>query len=161
LEDALLSGVYSIGEANSVGEARYVDGLRRAVSAALAYGMLAIERNQNRGPLTIPEALLTQARLAARSGVSHDTVLRRLCAGNLLFADALIEEAEQSGLPRGELKRFFRRLGSNFDQLLAAVSEEYVSEELSQVRERLSRHKSGPQRRDGGPLWAEEIEGGG
>jgi hypothetical protein len=73
--------------------------------------------------------LLSQARLAARSCVSLDTVLRRYCAGNALFVDALIEEAEPAGLSSAEVQHLLRSQASGFDRLLAAVSDEYTREE--------------------------------
>ena len=51
----------------------------------------------------VPVALLAQARLAARVGVSLDAVLRRYFAGYTLLGDFLIEEARALGLPPEQL----------------------------------------------------------
>jgi PucR-like helix-turn-helix protein len=128
LEQAILTRVYNIEDPTEVGEQSYIDGLRRAVSAALDYGFAAIEDGRNRRAPPVPAELLAQARLAARTGVSVDTVLRRYCSGNTLFSDLLIEEAEHADLPRAELKRLLRAQASSFDRLLAIVSEEYSRE---------------------------------
>ena len=53
----------------------------------------------------VPPALLAQARLDVRDGVSLDTVLRRYFAGNALFEDFLVEEAERAEVPNSALRR--------------------------------------------------------
>lgn len=102
-----------------------MEGLRAALDAAIDFGLAAIERGAERAP-PIPAVLLTQARVAARSGVTLDTVLRRYFAGYALLADFLIEEAEHTELLDGAaLKRLLRSQAALFDRLLAAVSEEH------------------------------------
>lgn len=86
-----------------------------------------------REPGPIPVQLLAQARLAARCGVSLDTVLRRYCAGNTLFGDVLVEEAERVEVPRSDLRRLLRAQAACFDRLLDTVSEEYEREARSWV----------------------------
>ena len=140
IEATLLTRIYSISDPVEVGDPEYVEGLRAAVSSALDYGLAIIEAKRYEHPPPIPLELLAQARLAARSRVSLDTVLRRYCGGNALFADAVIEEAECAGHPRSELKRLFRALASSFDHLLAVVGEEYR-------RESEARPKSSDRRR--------------
>jgi hypothetical protein len=54
----------------------YEQGLRRAMSAGLEYGLVSLECDESAGP-TPPPVLLGQAAFAARSGVGLDTVLRR------------------------------------------------------------------------------------
>ncbi len=77
----------------------------------------------------MPAVLLVQARIAARNGVSLDTVLRRYFAGYALLGDFVLEEAQEKGLLQGEpLKRLLRAQAARFDRLLAAVSEEHVRE---------------------------------
>jgi hypothetical protein len=72
---------------------------------------------------------VTQARLAARSGVSLDTVLRRYVAGQALLGDFLIDEAEQvEQLDGAELKSLLRSQAAFFDHLIAAVGEEHQRE---------------------------------
>jgi PucR C-terminal helix-turn-helix domain len=128
IERAMLTRVYAISDPGDTGDPAYLEGLRAAVGAALDYGLVAIEGGEARAPLA-PPALLTQARVAARAGVSLDTVLRRYFAGYALLGDFLIEEAGE--VPAAELKRLLRVQAGLFDRLLAAVSEEYGREGVS------------------------------
>jgi hypothetical protein len=128
LEQAILTRVYGIADPTGVAEQQYVDGLRRAVAAAVDYGLAVVALGKSRRAPPVPPELLVQARLAARNGVGLDTVLRRYCSGNTLFADALLEEAESIALPRVELKRLYRAQASSFDRLLDAIGEEYARE---------------------------------
>ena len=72
--------------------------------------------------------LLSQARLAARNGVSLDAVLRRYAAGHSLLADTLLEEAAVAGIAARDLKTALRALASRYDRVVAAIGEEYVRE---------------------------------
>lgn len=128
LEQAILTRIRGIEDAETAVREQYGDRLKEAVPAAVDYGLAALEAGGEADPPPVPPQLLVQARLAARSGVSLDTVLRRYCGGNTLFSDLLIEEAEEAGLPREELKRFYRVLAMSFEHLIAAISEEYVRE---------------------------------
>ncbi|HET8862962.1 MAG TPA: helix-turn-helix domain-containing protein [Solirubrobacterales bacterium] len=105
-----------------------MEGLRAAVSAALNYGLAAIELGEERAPL-VPAELLAQARVAARSGVSLDTVLRRYFAGYTLLSDFLIQEVEDGDLlSHAVLQRVMRGPASVFDRLVSAVTDEYTRE---------------------------------
>ena len=128
LEQAVLTRVYSISDPTDVSDPTYAEGLRATVAAALDYGLDGLERGERSAP-DVPPALLLQARLAARSGVSLDTVLRRYFAGYALLGDFLVEEDEEDGLLDGNtLKSLLRTQAALFDRLLAAVSEEYARE---------------------------------
>jgi hypothetical protein len=134
LEEVIIARVYGIADPTAVPGHEYVDGLRHAVAASLDYGFAAIENGVGGRAPPIPPELLVQARLAARYGVSHDTVLRRYCGGHLVFTDVLIEEAERNELPRSQLKGLFRAQASSFDRLLSAVSDEYGREADSRIQ---------------------------
>jgi hypothetical protein len=83
IEAAALARVFAISELPAVGGSEYAQGLRDAVSAGIAFGIEGVERGDDAvGP--VPSVLLSQARLAAASGVSLDTVLRRYLAGHVL-----------------------------------------------------------------------------
>ncbi len=70
--------------------------------------------------------LLQQARLAARSGVSLDTVLRRYFAGYTLLGDFLIEEARGGDvLSTDALQGVLRGQATLFDRLVATITDEY------------------------------------
>lgn len=99
-----------------------------AVAAGVEYGLEGIEHGEASAP-AVPEALLAQARLAARSGVSLDTVLRRYFAGHVLIDDFMMQEAERTEhLDPSELKRLLRSQAAIVDRLLAAVSQAYTEE---------------------------------
>jgi len=128
IEQATLTRVYAVSELPRGGGPEYAEGLRAAVVAGIEYGLAGIERGDAGAP-PVPEALLAQARLAARSGVSLDTVLRRYFAGHTLLEDFMVEEAEREEmLDPAELKRLLRSQAAIVDRLLAAVSETYTEE---------------------------------
>jgi PucR C-terminal helix-turn-helix domain/GGDEF-like domain len=128
IEQATLTRVHAIADTSLASDPTYVDGLRGAVSAALEYGIAATELGGERDP-AIPVSLLAQARMAARSGVSLDTVLRRYFAGYSLLGYFLIEEASREGLMSGaELQRLLGTQAVIFDRLLAAIGEEHTRE---------------------------------
>lgn len=128
IEQAALTRIYSVSDPTEGLDPEYLYGLKAAVSAALQYGIEALERSEDR-PAPIPTALLSQARRAARHGVELDTVLRRYLAGHALLDDFLIEEFERDGsADGGSLKWLMRVQATALDRLLAAVSEEYVRE---------------------------------
>jgi hypothetical protein len=140
IERAVLTRVNTLADPAEAIDPEYRNGLRAAVGAALEYGLAGVERGEERAP-EIPVVLLSQARLAARNGVSLDTVLRRYFAGYALMRDFLIEEAGRESLLGGaELKRLLGNQATIFDRLIAAISEEYVREEES-------RHGSSDERR--------------
>jgi hypothetical protein len=130
IEQAALTRTHAIADPVEAADPQYAEGLRAAVSAALDYGLDAIERSGEQVP-PVPTPLLAQARLAARLGVNLDTVLRRYFAGYTLFGDFLVQEAEESGLRGAELKRLLRSEAILFDRLVVAVSEEYGREAKS------------------------------
>ncbi len=128
IEAALLTRTYAIADPTEAADPEYAQGLRAAVSAALEYATDALEKSEERAP-SIPMVLLAQARLAARSRVPLETVLRRYFAGYTLLSDFLIEEAEHVGISSGPLlKRLLRVQATLFDQLTVAVTEEYGRE---------------------------------
>jgi hypothetical protein len=110
-------------------DAEYLAGLRAAVAAAVDYSLQGIERGEEwEGP--IPAAAVEQARRAARTGVSLDTVLRRYVVGNAFLGELVLEEASRGDLPgeRKVLKEALRAQASVLDRLLAAVTTEYGDE---------------------------------
>ncbi len=128
IEQAALLRVRAVSALPRGSGPEYAEGLRNAVSAGLDYGLAGIERGEDAAP-PVPEALLAQARLAARSGVRLDTVLRRYLAGHALLDDFLIEEAERAEpLVPAELKRLLRSQAAIVDRLLTAVSKAYTEE---------------------------------
>jgi len=128
IEQATLTRVSSISDPKENPDPEYSEGIRAAVSAAIEFGIEAVERSEEHPP-PIPTTLLSQARLAARHGVKLETVLRRYLAGYTLLGDFLIEESERAGPLKGaSLKRLLRVQAALLDRLIAAVSEEYERE---------------------------------
>lgn len=132
LEREVLTRVNAIADPAEVSDPAYAQGLRATVAAGLDYALEAIERGEERAP-SPPPALLAQARLAARSGVSLDTVLRRYLVGYTLLGDFVSREAEAGGLPAAPA-RLLRDLSATLDRLLAAVGAEYEREVESRGR---------------------------
>lgn len=133
IEDAVLARVFAVSESPGPLDPEYAKGLRAAVCAAIDHCLAAVELGEERSPLA-PHVLLAQVRLAARNGVSLDTVLNCCFAGHTLIADFLVEEAERGGLLSGdELQRLLRVQTTVFDGLLAAVSEEHARATDSRV----------------------------
>lgn len=103
----------------------YLDSLPANRSAVLEYSVEVIERGERRAD-DVPSTVLAAARLAARSGIPLDAVLRRYAAGNAFFGDILVEEAERAEASPAALRRLLHRQATVFDRLHEAVSEEYV-----------------------------------
>jgi PucR C-terminal helix-turn-helix domain/GGDEF-like domain len=128
IEQAALNRLQSISDAEPL-DPTYSEGLRAAITAALDYGLGAVTRSSELH-VPIPGPLLAQARLAARSGVSLETVMRRCFAGYTLLNDYLLEELEDGKLFEDiGVKRLLRAQATLFDHLMAALAEEYAREE--------------------------------
>ncbi len=131
IEEEIFARICDTGSSH-VGEddLEYVDGLRAAVSAAIEFGLIGLEKAE--GSLEeSPAATVEQARRAARLGVSLDTVLRRYIAGQALLAEFIMEEALRSGFSgdKASLHRDLRRTQTPLLELLTAtVVEAYASE---------------------------------
>lgn len=158
IEQATVTRINAISDPGQVPDPTYAESLRAAVTAALDYGFAAIESSEDRAP-PVPVALLGQARVAARSGVGLDTVLRRYFAGHTLLGDFLIEEAERGGLFRGAtLQSLLRKQAALLDRLTAAVSEEHAREAAGQPDCAEERRAECVQRLlEGEPLDATEL----
>jgi DNA-binding PucR family transcriptional regulator len=127
IERAALTRVHSIADPKETENPEYVEGLRAAVCAAIDYGLTGIGGGVGGQP-RVPLVLLEQARLAARNGVSLETVLRRYVAGYTLLGDFLIEETKAEPLPSKALQQVMRDQATIFDRLVAAVTLEYKRE---------------------------------
>jgi hypothetical protein len=130
LEASIATRVYAISDPREVADPTYLHSLNGALTVALDHALAVIELSERRAP-GVPPALLAEARLAARAGVALDTVLRRYFAGNALFNDFLVEEAERAEVSSSGLLRLLRRQATFFDHLVEAVSEEHVRETKS------------------------------
>ncbi|HEU4393453.1 MAG TPA: helix-turn-helix domain-containing protein [Solirubrobacterales bacterium] len=129
VEQATLTRMYAISRPSTREGPEYAHGLRAAVSVALEHGLAALERSGD-SPPPIPPVLLAQARMAARAGVSLDTVLRRYLAGYTLLGDLVIQEAAaEDSLKGNAYQELLRGQAALLDRLLAAVGEEYRREQ--------------------------------
>lgn len=127
IEQTILARVYSISDPAAVGDLSYVAGLADAVSAAVAYGIAAMDNEEARHP-PVPAELLAQARNAARGGVALDTVLRRYLGGHTLLNDFIYQEAEALRVVNGSLQEALRAVAATFEHLVAVATQEYRGE---------------------------------
>jgi PucR C-terminal helix-turn-helix domain/GGDEF-like domain len=133
IEAAALSRIYNVSDPGEVADPEYVEGLRMAVTAALDYGFASLSEGERSSP-QIPIVLRAQARLAARNGISLDTVLRRYFAGYAVLSDFVVEEAEQGDLTvRSELKALLHIQSTLLDRVVAAISDEYSRESCERL----------------------------
>jgi len=121
--EAVLSQAHQVA-AVPVDDAVYIEGMRSAALAAVDYGRDVFERRDGLPP--VPAPLLAQARLAAASGVSVDSVIRRYVRGNATFSAATIEAAYEAGLSSESVQQAMSLQAEAFDQLILAVSDEYA-----------------------------------
>ncbi len=140
LQAAIATRVYAISDPRDVADPAYLQGLNAALAAAIDHRLAVLEAGE-RHALAVPMALLAQARLDARDGVSLDTVLRRYLAGNAVFGDSLVEEAERAKVPSSALRRLLGEQATLGDRLLAAISAEYGQEAKNQPRSAAERRR--------------------
>lgn len=128
IEQAVLARVYAVGGPVEASDSEYGEGLRATISALVEYGLAAFESCDEHPPL--PAIVLSQARMAARNGVSLDVVLRRYFAGYNLLGDFIGQEMEDRDYyaQKAGLQDSMRSMASLFDRLVVAVTEAYVRE---------------------------------
>lgn len=142
IEEAVLIRVYGVSNPNEIGDLEYLEGLRAAVRAAVDYGIAGATSSERNLP-PVPAPLLTQARVAARSGVSLDTILRRYFAGYALLGDFVIEEADEGGLVVGAALKHLLRVGASlFDRIVVAVSAEHAGEWAQRLDTAAKEHRA-------------------
>jgi hypothetical protein len=128
IEDALAARAYALADPAEIADLDYAAGLRAALAAGIEYGLATLEAGESRSP-EIPPALSAQARAAARTGVGLETVLGRYFAGYTLLIDYALEEADAGGLlDKVALRDLLRGQAAVFEQLIAAISDDYRRE---------------------------------
>jgi hypothetical protein len=134
LEDAIFARLRddlldSVGSEN----AEYTVGWRQAIAAAVGYALQGIERGAEWSGL-IPAEVISQARRAARTGVSLDTVIRHYVAAYTLVETFIVEEADRGDLSgQGDtLRGILGVRASLIDRLLTGIISEY-GDELQQA----------------------------
>ena len=128
----VLARVRAIGVSDRTVDPEYLDGLRKTVEVAIDHAVDAALAPSDQ-LLPVPGTILIQARLAARSRVELDTVLRRYLAGHAIVGDFLLEEADRLAVGASDLRRILRLHAATIDQVLAAISGTYA-EEAAQSR---------------------------
>jgi len=125
IEDAIFARARTLTESASEEDPEYVAGLRETVREAVEYALSHIETGVEwTGP--IPSTAAEQARRSARAGIRLDTILRRYAAGDRLFGDFIMDEADR--FPSQALRKVLRTHGPQVDRLMAAVATEYMDE---------------------------------
>ncbi|HEY7256936.1 MAG TPA: helix-turn-helix domain-containing protein [Solirubrobacterales bacterium] len=127
MEAAIANRVHAIADPRLVADPIYPERLGDALTAALDYALAVIELGERRAP-SLPPAVLSEARLAARARVPLETVLHRYFACNALLGDFVVEEAEQTEASSSALRLLLRRQATSFERLLEAVSDEHARE---------------------------------
>src|ERR1700742_2355656 len=127
IERAVLERTTALLESPIGLDPQFVDGQQAAISAAIDFGLAAVEVGERRLS-DVPALFHSRARLTARSGVSLDNTLRRYFAGYLLLTDFLMREASQCGTSGEMLQDMMRDTATAFDRLVSTVTEEYVRE---------------------------------
>lgn len=140
IQAAVATRVYSIADPHEVADGGYLQGLNAALAAAVEHRLAVLESGERHAPV-VPAELLAQARLDARNGVALDTVLRRYFAGNALFGDFVVEEAERAGVDGSTLRRLLGEQATLGDRLVAAVSAEHEREARSRPRSPADRRR--------------------
>lgn len=126
IQEAIFARVRALSQPGHGDEqAEYIAGLRVAVVEALDYAITSIEQGEELSA-PIPAAAAAQARRAARSGVSLDTVLRRYAAGDRQMVEFIVEDADD--YPSSELRHVLRIHGLQVDRFMESVAAEYVDE---------------------------------
>lgn len=140
LRGAIATRAYAIADPRDVPDPAYLQSLHTALEAAVEYALCAVEQGERRAP-AVPEVLLAQARLEARDRVPLNTVMRRYVAGNALFGDFLVEEAERAEISSSALRGLLAAQTTLFDRLLTAVGAEYDRELENQPTGALERRR--------------------
>jgi len=160
IEQTVLTRVHSVSDPDEVRDPDYVTGLRAAVSAAVGYGIAALESEDGR-PAPIPVELLAQARRAASGGIPIDTVLRRYLAGHALLDEFIVQEVErETGEAAGApLQEALKAEAASFDHLIDAVIAEYRTETEAKARSLHQRRRDRVRKLLAGELSdAEELD---
>jgi hypothetical protein len=126
IEQATSNSALGIGEPPDPVVPEYLEGLRAAAAAAVEYAIAAVQGDEEQA-VEVPASLVSQARLAARTGIGLDVVLRRYFGGYTLFGEFLLQEAAAGDPPLegAELRRTLGALATHFDRLVTRVSDEH------------------------------------
>src|SRR5258705_1282759 len=130
IERAILTYVRSISDGARSVNPEYAHGIGTTVSAMVGYAIESVESGERFAP-EIPLVALTQARLAARSGIEVGIVVQRYIAGYTLFGDFVDAESEKLGLTLAETTELRRVQGGRLGLFLTAGTGEHERESRS------------------------------
>ena len=125
--ETVVSRVHQVGALPADVEDAYEERVRAAALAAIDYGRSVVEGGGEGFP-EIPKQLLTQARLAAASGVAVESMVRRYFGGYAAFSAAIIEEAQRNSFSPQSVQQVLGWQAEAFDRLISAVTKEYADE---------------------------------
>jgi hypothetical protein len=125
IQVAIFDGISSISEEVDDHGPTYAEGLRHAISAAVAQDLETVE-NGLEPSARVSELVLAQARRAARDGVRLDTIMRRYMAGAKVFEDFLVEAAAE--VPDTVLRQVLSEQGEQIERFMDAASAAYRDE---------------------------------
>jgi len=125
IEQSALTRVSAIADPAERSDPEYTAGLRGAVSETIDFAIAAID-GEKFPP--IPLSLYSRARLAARTGVSLDTVLRRYLTGFLVLIEFLDQETERTAAFTRQTTRLRQHLNRLLEVLVEEISREYSRE---------------------------------
>lgn len=143
LEDAIFARLRDDQlDSASYEDAEYTVGLRQAVAAAVDYVLDGIERGAESSGV-IPAEVISQARRAARAGVSLDSVIRDYVAAYTLVETFIVEEADRSeDAGQGDpLRGILGARACLIDRLLTALTGAY-GDELRQAERSPERRRT-------------------
>lgn len=128
IEQTTFARIEAISDVAQDTDPGYADALRETVAVAIDYAISTVE-DRSESPPPVPMRLLSQARMAARAGVSLDTVLRRYFAGYTVLGQFTIDEvAKTPGRRVPTVQTLLRAQAELFDRVLSEVTQEYKKE---------------------------------
>jgi hypothetical protein len=128
IAQAILDRLRAMEDENAVRDIEYLRGLEAAVSSGVEFGLELITLGDSQASV-LPLPVLTQARLAARHRIPLKLVLRRYLAAKTVLQDFVLRTAaDLPGIRPTALHKTVAAHNASFDQLVAAVSEEYEQE---------------------------------
>lgn len=127
IEEAIWDRFRSLAPSPEEQDVDYRHGLTAAVSAGVDYSVRNLARGSEEME-PVPTATLHQAELAARSGVSIETVLRRCAAADRVLNEFALEcAASETQATRRDVKQI---LAFSLDQLMRSVGDAYQRESI-------------------------------
>lgn len=128
IEREFLNRIKAVANTDDITDPEYLEGLRRAVSSGFDFALAGVESSERHLP-PVPVALLAQARLAARNGVSIDLVILRCSTCSTIIRNQIAIAFESVGMPSAaKLSDVLRVQGVLFDRLTKALIEEHKRE---------------------------------